>query len=51
MAMKIPLSFKEREKNLYEFVRKKKSPSAYLKELIEEDMKKRKPKQQTLLDF
>jgi len=50
--MRIPLSFKKREKDLYEYVRKKKSPSAYLKELVEEDMqKKKRPKERPILDF
>jgi len=54
MALRIPLSFKEKERDLYEYVMRKKSPSAYIKELIEADRQKRdKPEQQRpqILDF
>ncbi|MCX7771549.1 MAG: hypothetical protein N2376_00360 [Clostridia bacterium] len=43
MAMKIQVSFKKKEKTIYDFANKKKSPSAYIKELIEEDMSKNRP--------
>ena len=52
MAMRIPVSFKETEKDLFQFVAKKKSPSAYIKELVEEDKQKKNPtKQQSILEF
>jgi hypothetical protein len=53
MALRIPLSFKEKEKDLYDFVMSKKSPSAYIKELIDADrQKKDMPKERPrILDF
>lgn len=38
--MKIPVSFKQYEKNIYDFIKKKRSPSVYIKDLVEADMKK-----------
>lgn len=38
--MKVPLSFKDSEKDLYDFLKKHRNVSAYLKDLIEADMKK-----------
>jgi len=53
MALRIPLSFKEKERELYNFVMSKKSPSAYIKELIDEDRKKKDKLEQRprILDF
>lgn len=47
------MSFKEREKDLYNYVMQKKSPSAYLKELVDADrQKKDTPKERPqILDF
>ncbi|MDB1923565.1 hypothetical protein ABHA37_17435 [Clostridium tertium] len=43
MALKIPISFAENEEeiNMYNYVRGKRSQSAYIKDLIEEDMIKK----------
>jgi hypothetical protein len=57
--MKIPLSFKESEKEIYDYVVNQLSPSIYLKGLIIEDMiRKSSPKAEQkekrscdLLDF
>ncbi|MCE5220895.1 MAG: hypothetical protein LLF98_06395 [Clostridium sp.] len=38
--MKIPISFKESEKEIYDFIKAKLSPSVYIKELVIADMKK-----------
>lgn len=38
--MKIPISFKESEKEIYSFIKSKLSPSIYIKELVIADMKK-----------
>lgn len=38
MAMKIPISFKESEKDLYEFLQGKMSPSIYIKEILRKEM-------------
>lgn len=42
MAMKIPVSFKKEEKDMYDYVDKKLSPSIYIKELIRDDMERNK---------
>lgn len=39
-GMKIPVSFKKREKNLYDYAKGKRNPSAYIKDLIDADMNK-----------
>lgn len=36
--MKIPISFKKTEQDLYDFLNSKRSPSCYVKDLIEKDM-------------
>ena len=41
MAKAISLSFKENEQDLYDYLTGKRSPSNYIKELIENDMKGR----------
>lgn len=43
MALKIPISFAENEEeiNMYNYVKGKRSQSAYIKDLIEEDMIKK----------
>ena len=38
MALKIPLSFKDTEKEMYDFVKNQLSYSIYLKGLIQKDM-------------
>lgn len=43
MAMKIPVSFKENEKELYDYVISQLSASIYIKQLIKNDMEKNKP--------
>lgn len=42
MAKPIPVSFKDnkRDEELYEYAKSKSSPSAYIKDLIEEDKRK-----------
>ena len=40
MAKQIPVSFKEHELDLYNYVKSKSSPSIYIKELIEQDRNK-----------
>jgi hypothetical protein len=42
MAMKVPLSFKSKEKPIYDYLMKKGklSPSVYIKQLIENEMEK-----------
>ena len=42
---KISISFKENESDLYNFLKNKRSPSNYIKDLLEEEMKKRDVKQ------
>lgn len=42
MAKRIPVSFKEIEKDLYEYTEAKLSPSIYIKQLIKNDMEKEK---------
>lgn len=42
MALKVSISFKESEKELYEYLTKKLSASIYIKELIQIDMKEDK---------
>lgn len=38
--MKIPISFKKSEEELYNFLNSKRSPSIYVKDLLEKEMKK-----------
>ena len=38
MAIKIGISFKETEKELYDFLQKQLSPSIYVKELIQREI-------------
>lgn len=38
--MKIPVSFKKNEKHIYDYILTKRDKSAYIKDLIEADMKK-----------
>lgn len=38
--MKISISFKENESDLYNFLKSKRSPSNFIKDLLEEEMKK-----------
>lgn len=45
MAMKISVSFKENEKQIYDYLMTKLSPSIYLKELILKEMKNQETKQ------
>lgn len=40
--MKVSVSFKDHEKDLYDYLKTKRSISVYLKDLIEADMKKNK---------
>jgi len=42
MAVKIPISFKETEKDMYEFVLSQLSSSIYIKGLIKKDMETNK---------
>ncbi len=42
MGMKIPISFKENEKEIYDWIKSKRNFSVYIKDLVEEDMKKNK---------
>lgn len=44
--LKIPLSFKETEKDMYDYVKKQLNYSAYLKGLIIKDMDNSKPKKE-----
>jgi hypothetical protein len=43
--MKIPVSFKEEEKVMYDYVNEKLSASIYIKQLIKDDMEKNKPQE------
>lgn len=36
--MKIPISFKKTEQDLYDFLNSKRSPSCYVKDLLEKEM-------------
>ena len=38
-GLKIPVSFKKTEMDLYNYVKGKRNPSCYIKDLIEKDMK------------
>lgn len=38
MALKISLSFKENEVEMYEYIKTKRNASCYIKDLIEKDM-------------
>lgn len=40
MALKIPVSFAADEVYLYDYVKSKRNYSAYIKDLVEEDMKR-----------
>lgn len=40
MALKIPISFRENEVHIYNYIKSKRNYSAYIKDLVEEDMKK-----------
>lgn len=40
MALKIPISFAEDEVHIYNYIKSKRSYSVYIKDLVEEDMKK-----------
>lgn len=40
MALKIPVSFAEKEINIYNYIKSKRNYSVYIKDLVEEDMKK-----------
>ena len=44
MAMKISISFKENEKQIYDYLMTKLSPSIFLKELILKEMNNQEPK-------
>ena len=37
--LKIPISFKEKEKAIYDFIKSKRNYSDYIKDLVEADMK------------
>lgn len=37
--MKIPISFKQSEIDIYEFIKNKRNCSVYIKDLVEDDMK------------
>ncbi len=39
MALKISLSFKENEVEMYEYIKTKRNASCYIKDLIEKDMR------------
>ena len=40
--MKIPVSFKKSEKDIYDYILTKRNYSVYIKDLVEADMKKNK---------
>ncbi|UYZ39096.1 hypothetical protein OD350_28910 (plasmid) [Clostridium beijerinckii] len=40
--MKIPVSFRRTEKEIYDYAKGKRCPSAYIKDLIEDDMRREK---------
>lgn len=40
MALKIPVSFAEDEVHIYKYIKSKRNYSVYIKDLVEEDMKK-----------
>lgn len=44
MALKVNISFKENEKDMYDFLKSKLSPSVYLKEYIQSQMEKKATK-------
>ena len=41
-SLKIPVSFKKDEENLYKYTKSKRNASCYIKDLIEKDMKSNK---------
>ena len=41
-SLKIPVSFKKDEENLYKYTKSKRNASCYIKDLIEKDMKSSK---------
>ena len=43
MALKVNISFKESERDMYDFLKSKLSPSVYLKEYIQSQMIKSEP--------
>jgi hypothetical protein len=51
MDLKIPLSFKQSEKNMYDFLKSQLSPSIYLKQLLKNEMEKREPVKEIKRDF
>jgi hypothetical protein len=57
LALKITISFKTHEKDMYDFLMEQLSPSIYLKGLIKAELKKstsdpkEKPKTNNLFDF
>jgi hypothetical protein len=38
MALKVPLSFKESEKDIYDFLKRQMSASIFIKQLIQKEM-------------
>lgn len=54
MAMKVSVSFKESEKDMYEYLNSQLSPSIYIKQLVKNEMEKKgtaERKHTNLLDF
>lgn len=54
MVLKIPISFKKNEKHIYDYIKSKRNYSDYIKDLVEEDMKKNtevKPVKRNKNDF
>lgn len=44
MAMKIPISFKRSEKDMYDYLMQQLSPSIFVKQLIKKEMEKEPPR-------
>jgi hypothetical protein len=45
MGMKVPLSFKKTEKEMYEYLMKQLSPSIFVKQLLKNEIEKQQPKE------
>jgi hypothetical protein len=51
MGMKVPLSFKRKEKDMYDYLMKQLSPGIFLKQLLKNEMEKQEPKKRDFLNF
>lgn len=51
MAMKVSLSFKEDEKDMYNYLMKQLSASIYLKQLLRDEIERQEPKKEVKKDI